>query len=264
MSGPKNTPVVGLIPAGGRATRLAPLPCSKEIVEIGFVNDPNTGERRSKVVSEYLVDSYRRAGIENAFLILAPDKWDIPAHFGNGAGCDMHLAYLVRALPFGLPYTLDEAFPFVKDCKVAFGFPDIIFQPENAFVQLIARQKSSAADVVLGVFPVDKPERWDAVEFDIHDRIQKVHTKPHKETTGFTWILAVWTPAFTRFMHGFVENAVDTTDSRDVSLGRVLQAALEHGLSFDHVVFEQGSCLDVGTPEDLERALHFHDTLSSL
>jgi len=255
-----DVPIIGLIPAGGHAGRLAPLPCSKEILPVGFFEHPEKG-KRPRPVAHYLMESMRQAGVENAYFVLAPGKWDIPAYFGNGAAFGLNLGYLVRHLPFGVPYTIDSAFPFIKDCRVAFGFPDIIFAPADAVVHLIKRQESTEADVVLGVFPVDKPERWDAVEFDIHKIIRRIHPKPHGETTGFTWILAVWTPAFTRFLHEFVENAGDTAhgddavEAVDVSLGRVLQAAHVGGLPVDYVVFDRGSCLDIGTPGDLEEAL---------
>ena len=66
---------------------------------------------------------------------------------------DMHLSYLLMELPFGVPFTLDEAHHFVKNMIVVFGFPDIIFQPDNAFIQLLARQAATNADIVLGIFP---------------------------------------------------------------------------------------------------------------
>lgn len=251
--------IVGIIPAGGRATRLAPLACSKEILPVGLVTDAHSGEHRSKVVSEYLIDSFRVAGINTAYVIIAPEKLDIPAHFGNGAELGVQLAYVVRHLPYGVPYTLDAAFPFVQDVRVAFGFPDIIFQPGNAIEELVARQNETGADIVLGVFPIDDPEKWDCVDFDSRQRIRRVVTKPHNEATGYTWVLAVWTITFTHFIHRFV-NGEPT--SGDVSFGIVIQSALESGLAVDYVVFERGSCLDIGTPEDLERARNLPSRIS--
>ncbi len=51
---PKTTQreIIGLIPAAGQATRLAPLPCSKELYPIGL----ERGGARPKVVCEYLLD----------------------------------------------------------------------------------------------------------------------------------------------------------------------------------------------------------------
>jgi hypothetical protein len=38
-------------------------------------------------------------------------------------------------------------------------------------------------------------------------------------------------------------------------MGAVFQAALTDKLLVEHVVFEEGFCLDIGTPSDLKKAL---------
>ena len=58
---------------------------------------------------------------------------------------------------FGVPFTLDQAYPFVRDATVAFGFPDIIFDGQDGFVKLLDRQLQTGADVVLGLFPANHP-----------------------------------------------------------------------------------------------------------
>ena len=63
-------------------------------------------------------------------------------------------------------YTIDQAYPHVRNAYVALGFPDILFSPDNAFTQLINQLRSRNADVVLGLFPADKPEKTDMVEID--------------------------------------------------------------------------------------------------
>jgi glucose-1-phosphate thymidylyltransferase len=144
---------IGLIPAAGTADRIAPLPCSKELYPIGFQSiDAGCGVR-PKVVSQYLLEKMRLAKIAEVYIVLRKGKWDIPEYFGDGKALNMHLAYLMMNLPFGVPYTLDQAYPFVKNSMVVFGFPDIIFQPDNAFASLLARQAESSADLVLGLFP---------------------------------------------------------------------------------------------------------------
>ena len=130
--------VIGLLPAAGQGTRLQPLPLSKELFPIGFYAGSDD-RQKPKVVSHYLLEKMRLAGVKKAFFILRPGKWDIPAYFGDGAMLDMHLAYLTVHVPYGPPYTLDQAYPFVKDAVIAFGFPDILFQPEDAYQHLLKR-----------------------------------------------------------------------------------------------------------------------------
>ena len=128
--------VIGLVPAAGRATRIAPLPCSKELYPIGF--RPVDGGRsvRAKAACHHLLEKMRFAGIAKAYIVLGKNKWDIPNYFGNGLMLDMNLAYLTLSASSGAPYTLDEAYPFVRHSVIAFGFPDIVFEPDDAFVRL--------------------------------------------------------------------------------------------------------------------------------
>ena len=125
---------IGLMPAGGKAARIAPLPCSKELYPIGFRPVDQGHSLRPKVACHYLLEKMRLADVTKAYIILREGKWDIPAYLGDGKMLDMHLAYLMMYLPFGVPYTLDQAYPFVQDAMVTFGFPDIIFQPDDCLL----------------------------------------------------------------------------------------------------------------------------------
>lgn len=254
-------PPVGLIAAGGRATRIEPLPCSKELYPIGF-RPVEDGSLRPKVVGHYLLEKMRRAGAETAYVVLRSGKWDIPAYFGDGALAQMHLAYLIMNLPFGTPYTLDQAFPFVADRLIVFGFPDILFEPEDAFVQLRERQASSGADLVLGLFPARRPETADMVELDAQGQIRQIVIKPAATELRYTWTIALWTPTFTRFMHDYlaaipVEEfeapAGETPRRRELFVGDVIQAAIQAGLHTETVLFAAGSYVDIGTPDELVR-----------
>jgi glucose-1-phosphate thymidylyltransferase len=257
--------LIGLLPAGGKATRIAPLPCSKELYPIGFRSVDNGRSLRPKVACHYLLERMRLAGVKKAYVILRKGKWDIPAYLGDGAMLDMHLGYLMMTLPFGVPYTLDQAYPFVMDAMVVFGFPDIIFQPDDAFIQLLTKQTESNADVVLGLFHAHQPHKMDMVDLNTDGQIQKIEIKPVRTNLNYTWIIAVWTSKFTRFMHEYVLSgqrtkikykAGDNSEKqREVFLGDVIQAAIKNNLRIDKVFFDDGNYLDIGTPEDMVRAV---------
>jgi glucose-1-phosphate thymidylyltransferase len=263
-------PIVGLIPAGGSSERLAPLPCSKEIYPVGFRNSHKRDNRRPKVACDYLLDKMRYAGIERTFIILRNGKWDIPAYFGSGNSTEMNIAYLIRELPYGVPFTLDCAWPYVKKDLVVCGLPDILFQPMNTIQLTVERQAEKGADLVLAVFPVEVPEKWDSIVLDQNNRLIRLVPKPHGQASGYTWVIAVWTPVFGLFMHRYVSdwlNKYHTGDSKtdlnataEVSLGQVFQAAIDQGVNVDTVIFEEGFCLDIGTPNDLGRAIQTHES----
>lgn len=257
--------VIGLLPAGGQATRIAPLPCSKEVYPVGYRSVDEGHSLRPKVVCHYLLEKMRLADITKAYIVLREGKWDIPAYLGDGTMLNMHLAYLMMRLPFGAPYTLDQAYPFVQDALVAFGFPDIVFQPDDAFVRLLTRQAATNADVVLGLFPVDQPQRWDMVELDEDGRVRQIVIKPVETNLRYTWIAAVWTPVFTRFMHEYLDalqkaNEQDAAgnnapEQRELFVGDVIQAAIHNDMRAEAELFPDGACLDIGSPNDLVKAV---------
>ena len=85
--------------------------------------------------------------------MLRDGKWDIPSYFGEGESSVVSLAYVVIADSIGPADTLDRAYPFVKNDTVLFGFPDILFGPDDAFERLLNRLHESEAEIVLGLFP---------------------------------------------------------------------------------------------------------------
>jgi glucose-1-phosphate thymidylyltransferase len=255
--------VIGLLPAGGQAARISPLPCSKELYPIGF-QQLQDGSTRPKVVSHYLLEKMRLAGIRKAYFVLRKGKWDVPAYFGDGAGLDLNLdmalGYLMMRLPFGVPYTLDQAYPFVQNAIVALGFPDILFRPDDMFKRLLTRLSTNNADVVMGVFPFENAHRGGMVDFDPKGHVHRVIEKPAQSTLRYSWCTSVWTPAFTEFMHQYLitRSDKDTYSNPELPMGNVIQAAIENGLHIEAEVFEGEPYLDIGTPEDLVRAVRIY------
>jgi len=259
--------VIGLIPAGGIASRLSPIPCSKEIYPIGFGPLVKDSGSHPKVVCYYLLEKLQLAGISKAYVILRSGKWDIPAYLGDGKMFGMDIAYLIMNLPFGVPYTLDQAYPFTKDAIIALGMPDINFHPETAFLKLLQQQVATNADVVLGLMPVERPHKWDMVDLDEHGRIRQFVIKPAHTLLTYAWVIAVWTPVFSDFMHQYLIvhqctiRSQDSAENRqkqnpELYMGDVFQTFIEEGRSIETVTFPNGSCIDIGTPEDLLKALN--------
>ncbi len=255
--------VVGLIPAAGKARRISPLPCSKEIFPIGFHPPSHDLGRRPKVVSHFLLEKMRYANIHKAFIVIRDGKWDIPAYYKHGGLVNMQLAYLLMDLPFGVPYSVDQAYPFVRQTMVAFGFPDIVFQPDDAFIQLVARQEKTDADLVLGILPAPESHKVDMLDLDSHGNLRGVCIRPVQTDLQYTWVIALWTPAFTSFLHKYVEtvkpmaqskgSVSDGHDIGELTMGDVIQAAIDQGMATDTVLFPDNHFVDIGTPVDMEK-----------
>lgn len=212
---------------------------------------------KPKAVSSFLLDKYKAAGIRKAYFIVRKGKWDIPQYYGDGEIVEMDLAYLIMNLPHGHPFTLDQAFPFTRNNFVAFGYPDILFAPEDAFSSLIKKQEETRADIVLGIFPLRPEQRWDIASFDQEGKIHTIaHKTPPPEIPRLGFAIAFWTPEFSLFMHEFLlraitQNAFVAPDGKEYTMNHVLQAAIDGGISIESVVFQSGFVLDVGTPDDL-------------
>jgi glucose-1-phosphate thymidylyltransferase len=194
--------VVGLIPCGGYATRLAPLPCSKEVLPLGTRSLPD-GSVRPKVVSHYLLEKMAAGGVRKAFFILRSGKWDIPEYYRDGDAFGMDLGYLIARLPYGPPYTLDQAYPFVRGSRVAFGFPDILFGPRDAFAQALHRLAATRSDLVLGLYRAH-PGYSDRVAIDPTGRVLELLIRLGEEQQ-LGWVFAVWSPRFTDFLHAHLQ-----------------------------------------------------------
>ena len=258
---------IGLIPAAGRARRIAPLPMSKELFPIGFA-DGQGGARSPKVVSQYLLERMAQGGVHQAFVVLRPGKWDIPAYLGDGSAMGIRLAYLTVHVPFGVPFTLDQAYPFVRGETVALGFPDILCWPETAYEVVLQRLWKTEADVVLGLFPTDEPDKVGVVDVEPDGQVRGVYEKSGFTHLPYMWAIAVWGPRFTEFLHAFTESAMrrrgrdtgagegdDELNPAETPIGDVIQAAVGAGLRVEAEIFEDGRYIDIGTPDNLLRAI---------
>ena len=257
--------VVGLVPAAGRAKRIAPLPCSKEIFPVGFRRDAQ-GDVRPRVASHDLFAKFARAGASRAYVILREGKWDIPAYFVDGRIVGLDLAYVVIAESIGPPDTLDRAYPFVSQDTVVFGFPDILFGPDDVFEKLLAKLREANADVVLGLYRAQDTASMDMVKIDQDGRVQSIVLKPPTTELRHGWVCAVWSPVFTEFMHTFVRRARGRGDADkdayreidsqgDLPFGAVMKSALEAGLRMWGLVFPDDSYSDIGVPDHLVEAI---------
>lgn len=248
-------PIVGLVPAAGHGRRLGHLPYSKEIYPIRLASDTGGREAQPKAVGRYLLEKMRHAGIRKALIVIREGKWDILEQFKDGAAVDMRLGYLLATVPWGVPYTLDQAYPFVRDNIVALGFPDIVFHGNDAFQQIVARQATSRADVVLGLFPANRPSTMDVVEVTDAGRVNMILSKPAQTTLDRTWGIAVWTASFTSFLHSYLARRPTPDENQsELFIGEVINAGItEGGLTVEGITVSNDPFVDIGVPGNLER-----------
>ncbi len=247
--------VAGLIPAAGKALRVSPLPCSKEIFPIGFHTTERDGELRPKAVCHYLLERMAVAGITTCYVVLGDEKWDIPSYLGDGRMVGVDLAYLVRKNSPGTPYTVDAAFPFLRGKIVALGFPDILIRKTDIFVRLIQYQRSTDADVVIGLFPAEQPMLVDMVQREEDGGVKQIVIKPKTTALTETWGVAVWTPAFTEYLHDVLSRRTTGREAQELFIGDIIQAAINDKMRVVGLSVSDEPYLDIGTPQNLIKAV---------
>src|SRR5437868_2692684 len=169
----------GIIPAAGIGSRIQPLAFSKELLPVGSRLDGGT--ERPRAVSEYLVERMIAGGATKLCFVISPGKTDILEYYGSRLwGAD--IAYVVQSNPAGLCDAFFRATPLVgRDEHVVIGLPDTIWMPEDALKEL--------PDGVLSflLFPVTRPELFDAVLTDERGAVQEIQVKRVDAASNWIW-----------------------------------------------------------------------------
>lgn len=240
--------VIGLIPAAGRATRLGPLPCSKEILPVGV----HTGTRKVRVAISSCLDNMAASNIEQAVVAITANKSDVETYLGDGEGFGLSVSCHVIEPTQSAPETIAAILPFAKESMCALAFPDILFQSPDAYRNMLALMSDTNADVVLGLFPADRPQICDMVAVGRNGALERIDIKPQQTRLTHTWGIAVWRATFSRFMLGFVRRPGDL--GREIFVGDVVMAAKRQGLRVVTQVVSAEPFIDVGTPQGLKAA----------
>jgi dTDP-glucose pyrophosphorylase len=169
----------GIVPAAGLGTRIQPLAFSKELLPVGTRNDGGT--ERPRAICEYLLDRMLQAGATRICFVVSPAKADIISYFGGRIG-DAPICYAIQSNPGGLCDALFPALPFISPGDdVLVGLPDTVWFPVNGFDHLPRREFSFL------LFPVERPELFDAVITDDGDRVKEIQVKHANPSTNWVW-----------------------------------------------------------------------------
>jgi dTDP-glucose pyrophosphorylase len=169
----------GIIPAAGSGTRIQPLAFSKELLPVGSRRDGDID--RPRAVSEYLVERMIKGGADKICFVIAPGKSDILEYFGSGYA-SVAFAYTVQPRPLGLCDAIFRALPFIRpDEQVVVGLPDTIWFPAEGL--------SLLPDDILSflLFPVEKPELFDAVITDQNGTVTQIQVKVPNPQSSWIW-----------------------------------------------------------------------------
>jgi glucose-1-phosphate thymidylyltransferase len=169
----------GIVPAAGSGTRIQPLAFSKELLPVGSRRED--GVERPRAVSEYLIERMIRAGADRICFVISPTKSDILRYYGSRFG-PANVVYGVQPEPRGLCDAIFQAAPLIPPPDtVLIGLPDTIWFPEEGFRAL------PDGRLALLLFPVDRPELFDAVVTAPDGRVLEVQVKQAEPASFWIW-----------------------------------------------------------------------------
>jgi dTDP-glucose pyrophosphorylase len=170
----------GIIPAAGHGTRIQPLAFSKELLPVGCRAEE--AAERPKAVSEYLVERMIRGGASKICFVISPGKSDIVEYYGRRGVHSADIAYVVQPQPVGLCDAIFRAHHVIPDDEpVLVGLPDTIWFPEDGLLALPDDRLSFL------LFPVDRPEFFDAVVTDDSGCVSEIQVKSPAARSNWIW-----------------------------------------------------------------------------
>jgi glucose-1-phosphate thymidylyltransferase len=237
--------LIGLVPAAGRGTRLG-LPYPKELYPIIVDN-------RYKPVAQHVLENLVGAGARHVVAVVNESKHQLMAYFGNGHRFGCELSYVVQESDTagttpsgGLAEALDAGYHLTRGKTVLFGMADTIVQPTDAFRTLVD-ERHAEADLVLGLFETDQPWKFGMVELDETRGIRRIIDKPAQSELTSMWGCMLWRPRFTEFLHEGLRAGTG------LDFAGILNAAVAEGMRIVGAPIPNGSYLDVGTWEEIQR-----------
>lgn len=235
--------VWGIVPAAGAGSRIQPLAFSKELLPVGSRRD--AGVDRPRAVSEYLVERMLHAGATRICFVISPGKSDIVEYYGGSYAlrddgrevARAEICYVVQPSPVGLCDAMFRALPLIAPSdEILVGLPDTVWFPVDGFAQIPADRLSFL------LFPVDHPERFDAVLTDADGAVREIRVKRKDAGTRWIWGAFRMPGQVLHDLHAlFAER-----ERRDEYLGSLVNAYLTRG-GLAHGVRHGRTYVDVGT-----------------
>lgn len=239
-----NENIVGLIPAAGRGIRLG-LPYPKELY-------PIIRDNKYKPISQYIVESFISAGIQHIIFVINDRKHQLIGYFGDGSRFGCNFSYVVQenqnenisSKSPGLAHALNSAHHLTKDQYVCFGMPDTIVKPTTAISQLLSHSDINL-DLLLGLFPIKRPEKSAAVVTDNDQNVIQIIDKPKFTDIRYGWACMVWSPTFTNHLNQCV------SEKNIFDFAEIMNQGIKLGFEVKGVPIKNGEYTDLGTYDDI-------------
>lgn len=239
-----NEELIGLVPAAGSGLRLG-LPYPKELY-------PIIHDNRYKPVAQHVLECLVSAGVRHTVFVVNETKHQLIGYFGSGKRFGCELSYVFQepetvgtTASGGLAEALDAGHHLTRGKNVLFGMADTIVRPTAGF-RAALDPCHAEADLVLGTFQTDRPEKFGMVELGPDRRVSRIIDKPKSTHLRTMWGFILWRPRFGEFLHENVQRGGHDFAS-------ILNGAIQAGLRVDAAAVEHGVYIDVGTYDEIRR-----------
>jgi len=241
----------GIVPAAGIGSRIQPLAFSKELLPVGSVDD-DEGIERPRAVSEYLVERMVLGGATKICFVISPGKSDIVEYYGAGSQ-ETPVCYVVQPHAGGLCDAIFRALPLLGDDDehVLVGLPDTIWFPADGLAML------GSDDLSFLCFPVEHPERFDAVVSRADGSVVEIQVKQSSAASAWVWGAFKVRARALRELY----DLWCTRSPRDPYVGTLVNAWLDRG-GKAHAVNYGRAYVDTGTVGGYREAIQLLDAVA--
>tara|TARA_Y100001968_G_C19405526_1_gene743425 strand:- start:81 stop:1010 length:930 start_codon:yes stop_codon:yes gene_type:complete len=166
----------GIILAGGAGKRLSPitLAISKQLIPV-----------YDKPMIYYPITTLMLCGIRDILIITTPESKSLFKNLlGDGEKWGISLSYLVQNRPDGIVQALLIGEDFLANAPLALALGDNLFHG-NGLVSILKNANNHINQNTVFGYPVNDPERYAVVGFDMSGSIKSIEEKPTSPQSPF-------------------------------------------------------------------------------
>lgn len=238
----------GIILAGGSGTRLYPITreTSKQLIPV-----------YDKPMIYYPLSTMMLAGIKDILLVSTPrDISRFEELLGDGSQLGISISYEVQKRPNGLAEAFIIGADFIGNDSVCLILGDNIYYG-SGLSKLVQRSAHKLVGATVFGYRVTDPERFGVIKFDNKHHVKSIEEKPEHPSSNY----AITGMYFYDNHVLEIANNLKPSPRGELEITDVNKAYLEHN-QLDVELLNRGyAWLDTGTPESLNEASNFIETV---